>query len=110
IVLASLTRNRGEIAVGTLGAAVSANFFDVLRVRPALGRTFLPSEERASSADTAVVVLSHETWRQRFAADPGIVGSQLRISGIPFTIVGVAPEGFTGTTQFLPAAYYVPLA
>ena len=110
IVLASLTRSRGEIAVGTLGMAVSANFFDVLRVRPALGRTFLPGEERASSADTAVVVLSHETWTQRFAADAGIVGSQLRISGIPFTIVGVAPEGFTGTSQFLPAAFYVPLA
>ena len=109
-VLASLTRSRGEIAQGTLGAAVSANFFDVLRVRPALGRTFLPSEERASGGDAAVVVLAHDTWATRFSADPRIVGSQLRISGVPFTIVGIAPAGFNGTTQFLPAAYYVPLA
>jgi predicted permease len=110
LVVASLTRSRDEIAQGTTGWAVSANFFDVLRVRPALGRGFLPSEERATGDDAAVVVLAHEMWTQRFGADPRVVGSQIRISGLPFTIVGVTPEGFTGTNHFLPGNYYVPLA
>jgi putative ABC transport system permease protein len=110
IVLASLTRSRDEIAQGTLGMAVSADFFDVLRVRPALGRTFLPGEEHTSGDDGAVVVLAHGTWRERFGGDPRVVGSQIRISGTSFTVVGVAPEGFGGTSLFLPAAYYVPLA
>jgi predicted permease len=110
LVFASLTRNRDEIARGTTGTAVSANFFDVLRIRPALGRTFLPSEDRRTGDDAAVVVLAHETWTERFAADPRIIGSQIRISTTPFTIVGVAPEGFTGTNLFLPSAYFVPLS
>lgn len=110
LTLASLTRSRDEVAQGAMGMAVSANFFDVLRVRPALGRAFLPSEERAIGGDTAVVVLGYETWTERFGGDPRVVGSQIRISGAPFTVVGVAPEGFTGTSLFLPAAYYVPMA
>jgi predicted permease len=110
IVLASLTRGRDEIARGTMGMAVSANFFDVLRVRPALGRGFLPGEERATGDDRAVIVLAHDTWADRFGSDPGMVGSQIRVSGVPFTVVGVTPEGFIGTNHYLPAAYYVPMA
>jgi predicted permease len=110
LVFASLTRSRDEVARGTTGTAVSANFFDVLRVRPALGRTFLPSEDRRTGDDAAVVVLAHETWTERFGADPRVIGSRIRISTVPFTIVGVAPEGFTGTNLFLPSAYFVPLA
>jgi predicted permease len=110
IVLASLTRSPGEIARGTMGLAVSANYFDVLRVRAALGRTFLPAEERATGDAGAVIVLAHETWTERFGADPRVIGSPIRISGVPFTIVGVMPEGFIGSNLFLPAAYYVTLA
>jgi predicted permease len=110
LIVASLTRSRDEIARGTMGMAVSANFFDVLRVRPALGRTFLPGEERVTGADAAVVVLAHATWTERFGANPAIVGSQIRISGTPFTVVGVAPERFSGTSLYLAPAYYVPLA
>jgi predicted permease len=110
IVLASLTRSRDEIAQGTMGQAVSANFFDVLRVRPRLGRGFLPEEERVTGADAAVVVLAHETWTERFGGEPRIVGARVRLAGMPFTVVGVTPEGFTGTNHYLPAAYYVPLA
>jgi predicted permease len=110
LVIASLTRSRDEIAEGTMGWAVSTNFFDVLRVRPVLGRGFLPSEERATGDDAAVVVLAHDTWTQRFGGDPRVVGSQIRISGVPFTIVGVTPEGFTGINHFLPANYYVPVS
>ena len=109
-IVASVTRSREEIAQGLMGLAVTTNFFEVLRVRPALGRTFLPLEDRVTGADGAVIVLAHETWTARFGADPAIVGSVIRISGTPFTVVGVTPERFTGTTLYLPPAYYVPLA
>ena len=106
--VASLTRTRDEPAQGTFGTAVSANFFDLLHVRPVLGRWFLPEEDRVPGRD-AVVVLAHETWRE-FGADPGIVGSEIRVSGRAFTVVGVAPEGFTGADHFVMAAFYVPIA
>ena len=109
MVLASLTRDRDEIAQGTMGMAVSANFFDVLRLQPALGRMFVASEERAVGDAGAVVVLGHETWSRRFGGDPHVIGSQIRISGTPFTVVGVAPAGFAGTSHYVPAGYYVPL-
>jgi predicted permease len=105
----AFARRRDESARGTFGLAVSANFFDVLRVRPALGRTFLPDEDRVAGRD-AVVILSHETWTQQFDADPSIVGREVRLTGDPFTVIGVAPEGFTGPEHFLPSNFYVPLA
>ena len=76
------------------GLVVSANYFDVLRVRPAAGRFFRPSDE--SSGET-VVVLNHGLWKTRFGADAGIIGRTIRLSGVPFTVAGVAPEGFRGT-------------
>ena len=71
-------------------AAVSTNYFDVLGVRPQLGRTFRPEEERAVGA-APVVVLSDALWRRRFQADPGILGRVVRLSGHPFEVIGVAP-------------------
>jgi putative ABC transport system permease protein len=65
--IASLTRRRDEPAQGTFGQAVSANFFDLLHVRPTLGRWFLPDEDRVAGRK-AVVVLAHETWSQQFGA------------------------------------------
>ncbi|MGE0453429.1 MAG: ABC transporter permease [Vicinamibacteria bacterium] len=73
-------------------AAVSAELFDVLRVRPALGRAFT-KEEDAPGAD-CVVVLSHGTWQRRFGSDPSVLGRSLTLSGQPCTIVGVMPAGF----------------
>ena len=106
---AGLSRDAAESAQGVLGSAVTANYFEVLRVRPAMGRTFTSEEDRVPGRD-AVVVLSHETWTQRFGADPGLVGREIRLSGRPFTVIGVAPEAFTGTDMFVPPAFYVPLA
>jgi predicted permease len=74
---------------------VSGNYFDVLGVRPALGRFFLPDEDRIGGQP--VVVLSHELWRERFAGDPSIIGRGLLLNGRPFAVVGVAPEDFQGT-------------
>jgi len=108
-VTVAFARRRDESARGTYGLAVSANFFDVLRVRPALGRTFVPDEDRVAGRD-AVIILSHETWTQQFAADPAIVGREIRLTGEPFTVIGVTPEEFTGPDHFLPPHFYVPLA
>ncbi len=73
----------------------SANFFHVLGVEPQLGRGFTEDEERVTGR-AAVTVLSHGTWQQQFAGDPGILGRKIRIAGLDFTVVGVAPEQFTG--------------
>jgi macrolide transport system ATP-binding/permease protein len=108
-IVASLARNRDEAAQGTFGQAVSANFFDLLRVRPALGRGFLPDEDRVPGRD-AVTVLAHETWTEQFGSDPAIIGREIRLTGTTFTVIGVAPEGFTGVNHFLSPAFYVPLA
>ena len=106
---ASLARQRDESAQSTLGQAVSANLFDVLRVRPMLGRTFLPDEDRVAGRD-AVVILSYETWTEQFGADPAIVGREIRLTGVPFTVIGVTPQGFTGLNILQPIAFYVPIA
>jgi putative ABC transport system permease protein len=74
-------------------ARVTPSFFDVLYVRPALGRYFLPEE----NADSRVTVLSHPLWVSRFNADSSIIGRQIRLSGEPHTVVGVAPANFTMT-------------
>jgi len=73
-------------------AATSANLFEVLGVRAALGRTFLPGEDQPGK--TGVVVISQGLWRRRFGADPGIVGRTVSLQGEPVTVVGVSPAGF----------------
>jgi predicted permease len=72
---------------------VTSNFFTTLGVRPALGRAFLPDEDRMRG-DDRVVVLSHGYWQRRFGGDPRIVGREIQLSGRPWTVVGIAPPGF----------------
>jgi predicted permease len=90
------------------GAMVSGNYFDVLRVRPALGRTFLPDEDRIPGADP-VAVVSYGLWQRRFGSDPGTVGREIRINGHAFTVVGVAPRGFKGTVVGESPEIWVPM-
>src|SRR5216684_4600874 len=78
------------------GEVVSGNYFAVLGVEPILGRAFLPEEDQIPGSHP-VVVLSHQLWQRRFGGDSGVVGSNIRIDGHAFTIVGVAPKGFHGT-------------
>jgi putative ABC transport system permease protein len=73
-------------------AAVSASFFPLLGTRAAIGRTFLPDEDRRGASRAAVI--SHTSWTNRFAADPAIVGRALRFKDAVYTIVGVMPEAF----------------
>src|SRR5262245_13950596 len=77
------------------GEAVSANYFDLLGVRPALGRTFQPEEGEAGGPHD-VAVLSDGFWRRRFSAAPDVLGRTVVINGTPFTVIGVAPPGFGG--------------
>jgi predicted permease len=74
------------------GSFVTADLFDVVGVQAALGRTFLPGEDTPQAAP--VILLSHELWRDRFAADPNVIGTTLRANGEQMTVVGVMPEGF----------------
>ncbi len=75
-----------------LGLRVTASFFDVLGVRPLIGRTFTEDEE--TPGRDRVVVLSHQVWTRRYGADPGILGRTIRIDGEPFEVVGVMPASF----------------
>jgi predicted permease len=74
------------------GLVVTANFFEVLGVDAARGRTFLPGEDQPGRAD--VVVISHGLWQRRFGGDPGLLGPALQIDGAPRVLVGIMPEGF----------------
>ncbi len=84
---------------------VSGNYFQVLGLRPALGRLFNSSDETAKNANP-VVVLTWDYWRTHFAASPSVIGQSLLINGHPFTIVGVAPENFhTAIGGYRPAIF-----
>jgi predicted permease len=91
------------------GAFVTANYFDALRLMPRAGRFFLPEEDRTRGSHP-VVVLSHALWTRRFGADPGVVGREIPLNGRVFTVVGVAPPGFQGTTPLAAPQLFVPTA
>ena len=74
---------------------VSSNFFPLLGVRPILGRFFGPSEDRPPSGEN-VVVLDEGYWRRSFGGDPDVLGRTTVIGGVTYTVIGVAPQGFTG--------------
>lgn len=90
------------------GQLVSGNYFSVLGVRPHLGRGFLPDEDLAAGG-SFVVVLGHELWEQVFGGDPGVIGRSVLLNGHGFTVVGVAPPGFSGLEIEEPASLWVPL-
>ena len=76
---------------------VSANYFDLLKVKPLLGRTFLPEEGRDQEGCAPVAVISYRMWQTRFGGDPKVLGKTIRLNRHPLTIVGVAPREFRGT-------------
>lgn len=79
------------------GQAVSGDYFTGLGVQPALGRAISNADD--NEAAPPVVVLSHQYWQERFAANPDVIGKQLKLNQTPFTIIGVTPPAFTGTLQ-----------
>ncbi len=91
------------------GALVSGNYFAVLGVRAAAGRTLAAADDRAPGAGGAAVI-SDAYWRRRFGRDPAAVGRTLLVNGAPLTVVGVAPRGFTGEAVGWAPDLWIPLA
>jgi predicted permease len=90
------------------GEIVSGNYFDVLGVRPALGRTFTPEEDRAPNAHP-VVVLSYGLWQRRFRSAPELVGRAIYLNGRSFTVIGIAPPSFKGTMFAEERDFWAPI-
>jgi predicted permease len=88
--------------------AVTGNYFSTLGVQPAVGR-LLSDEDHIAEGAHPVVVLGYSYWVSRFAADPGVVGRPIRISGRELTIIGVAPEEYPGALRGLEPAAFVPI-
>lgn len=92
-----------------VGELVSDNYFSVLGVRPELGRAF-SAEEFSAQGSYPVAVLSHAMWQASFAGDPNVVGRQFRMNGLVYTVIGVAPERFTGMMPAVTAQMWIPTA
>lgn len=90
------------------GELVTAGYFSTLGVNPDLGRTFLPEEDYTPGAHS-VVVVSHSLWQNRFSSDPAVVGKTIRLNGLSFTVVGVAPKNFIGTEVGINRDLWVPI-
>jgi len=87
---------------------VSGNFFDVLGVQAALGRTFRPDEDQPGAA--GVIVLTYGLWQRYFASNPGVIGKTVLLNGQGFTVVGVMPRGFKGTAVVGGPDLWLPMA
>jgi len=90
------------------GLLVSGNFFEVMGVPPQLGRAFRPEEDQVPSRD-AVVILDHDLWEQQLGGDPAAIGRTVRLNGVAFTVVGVAPASFKGFNSFYRTGFYAPI-
>jgi predicted permease len=90
------------------GMVASANYFDVLGVRPVLGRGFLPAEDEKPGG-APVAVISYRLWQTHFAANPDIVGQAIEINQHPYTIVGVTPAVFQGSQTGVRTDIWVPV-
>ena len=96
--------------VSVSGAVVTANYFTLLRLTPRAGRFFSADEDRVPGRDP-VAILGYDFWRTRFAEDPHVVGTTVRINGTAFTVIGIAPEHFHGIVAGLePNAVWIPTA
>jgi predicted permease len=100
---------QGEVAERTYVHVVSGNYFTVLGAQPMMGRLFLPNEGRTAGAD-AIIVLTYDTWKNRFAADPHIIGQLVKINGLPFTVVGVTQPKFVGAAWGTALSGFVPIS
>jgi len=98
---------RGQTLNGQ-GVLVSGSYFPVLGLRPALGRLLDAQDDRVIG-ESNVAVLSHAYWRSRFGSDTGVINQPLTVNGLSMTIVGVAPQGFTGTTLGSMPQVFVPI-
>src|ERR1041384_93571 len=92
-----LNFNAGGQAEVVSGQVVSGNYYTALGVPAVVGRTITDADDNA--AGTPVAVLSHSFWSSRFGSDPSVVGRQVNINNVAFTIIGVSAKGFSGTSN-----------
>ncbi|MBO0725152.1 MAG: ABC transporter permease, partial [Blastocatellia bacterium] len=105
---APLSLGLEEQPVQMSGMLVSGNYFSVLGVQPALGRFFAPEEDQTPGTHP-VTVISYGMWQRRFGADPGVIGKTITLNGHPFSIIGVAPQGFTSTQRVFAPEVWAPM-
>jgi macrolide transport system ATP-binding/permease protein len=104
----SASLNSGDRAELVSGAIVTGSFFDLLGIRAGHGRLISTADDVKPGAHP-VTVISHDFWQTRFAGAPDIVGRGVRLNGHPFTIIGIAPAGFTGPQLGIIRDLYVPM-
>ncbi|HKE91849.1 MAG TPA: ABC transporter permease [Gemmatimonadales bacterium] len=103
----SFSLGRGQEAQRVSGEAVSSSFFPLTGVQPERGRFFTADEDRKGGAHVAV--LSHEFWHAQYADDPDVLGKTVRLSAATYTVIGIAPRGFTGVDLHQPDVW-VPIS
>lgn len=106
VVVSGLTVNNSSQRVW--GYLVSGNYFDVLGVKPMLGRGFLPEEDQTPDSHP-VAVISYNCWQRRFGGDPRVVGKTVQFNSHAFTVIGVAPKGFIGTEVAYDPEMFIPV-
>jgi predicted permease len=99
IVTPPLTWSNGAEPKQVQGQLVSANYFDILGLHSAIGRFFFPNEDTRRGGNN-VAVVSYSFWKNRFGADPNLIGKTLILNAAPYIVIGVAPRGFKGTFTF----------
>ena len=107
-VTAGFATDRAATPKLKMGMLASGDLFTVMRVEPALGRAFRPEEDQVTGRD-AVVVLGHALWEQELGSDPGVLGRKILLDGHEFTVIGVAPEEFTGLDLYVRSDFFVPI-
>src|SRR5215471_6520985 len=98
----------GNSVKSVSGYSVTGNYFEMLGVRPELGRLIQPSDEQGPNS-APYIVLSDSLWRSAFNADPRVIGTTVRLNKDSFTVMGVAPAQFHGTEQFVWPDYFIPI-
>jgi len=98
----------GDTVKSVSGYSATGNYFDLLGVQPELGRFFHEADVLGPNS-APYMVLSDSLWRSAFNADPGVVGTTVRLGKDPFTVLGVAPPRFHGTEQFVWPDYWIPV-
>ena len=106
--LQAFSLGAGDRPERVTGMIVSGNYFDVLGVKMALGRGFLPEEDRTPNTHP-VVVIGYDLWRRGFGGEPGVIGRAVSLNKMPFTVIGVAPASFNGTMIGLVTDAWVPM-
>ncbi|HUX66416.1 MAG TPA: ABC transporter permease [Terriglobales bacterium] len=105
----SVSTGAGAQPAAWTGQLVSANYFGVLGIQPALGRWFAP-QEGAVKGTGAVLVLSYGAWQQRFGGARDVIGRPITLNQVPYTIIGVAPRGFEGMFAGVACDFWVPVS